>query len=370
MVNKVFGRKLSAHHLEFRELAENAQMGTVSRGQLFGLVKKLGQAGLIKDTEAKLLSNLLSTTSNESFEKGGVPIVFKGNRRLSYDLRRSESRVSFLLSVLYDKGLIVMRDSGNFKRYPISNKDADIVTACGIDLRILIARYDELTQIADSILEARLEAYEKKEEALKCFKGLVRQIKSSYALIEVTPLMTMVFSRVQKIIDIIGRPAKASVEKLHKAIRLFELILKRFFKHKTAKTRYKCCENKIHKEYNTSNIICNCNKKEPSNFYENNQNTETTENYAKIAYENIQKGKDEEKIPSKAYPWPQIKPEMLAKALHNTAIFADYEIQTECDLIPSMYPLSRMMKISESAVEKAKKYMGIKKNCSRYWSYL
>ncbi|WP_244427371.1 helix-turn-helix domain-containing protein [Bartonella rattimassiliensis] len=246
MVNKVFGRKLSAHHLEFRELAENAQMGTVSRGQLFGLVKKLGQAGLIKDTEAKLLSNLLSTTSNESFEKGGVPIVFKGNHCLSKEISRSESRVSILLSSLYDKGLIVMRDSGNFKRYAIRSRKHKIITACGIDLRILVVRYHELKQTVDTIIADQ----DRQKDILHCFQGLVRQIKTSYTKTEVTPLTSLLFSRMQKVIHIIGRPAKASVEKLYKAMDIFELILERFLKLKTPKTKYR----NFTSEY-TKNII-------------------------------------------------------------------------------------------------------------------
>ncbi|WP_273755862.1 helix-turn-helix domain-containing protein [Bartonella sp. MM73XJBT.G] len=134
MVNKVSGRKLNAHHIEFRKLVENAEMGSVKRGQLIGLAKKLERAGFIRETEAKLLLALLNTASTSSFEKGGVPIVFKSNRQLSYDIQRCESRVSFLLSRLYDCGLIVMRDSGNFKRYSIRSCDHGIITACGIDL--------------------------------------------------------------------------------------------------------------------------------------------------------------------------------------------------------------------------------------------
>ncbi|WP_375695876.1 replication initiation protein RepC [Bartonella sp. AC67GZZY] len=356
MVNKVFGRKLSAHHIEYRKLAETAEMGSINRGQLIGLVNQLELAEFIKEIEAKLLLTLLKTAPRESFEKGGIPIVFKSNKRLSYEIKRSESRISFLLSRLYDYGFIVMRDSGNFKRYPIY-KDTDIVTACGIDLRILVARYYELKQKINPILEA----HKRQEEAVKCFKGLVRQIRSSYALIEATPFASMLFSRVQKIIDIIGRPAKASVEKLHKAIRLFEGILERFFTQKTPKTRYTYCADKIHIEYTTPNLISNCNKNESSNFHENNQNVETTDNDTKIAHERIEKGKTENTLPSKDSKLLQIKPEFLMQALPNVAMFVKHGLQSERDLIGSMEFLATMKGISFHAVEDAKKTMGIKK---------
>ncbi|WP_273721548.1 helix-turn-helix domain-containing protein [Bartonella sp. ML71XJBT] len=234
MVNKISGRKLSAHHIEFRKLAENAEMGSVSRGQLIGLAKKLERAGFIRETEAKLLLALLNTASTSSFEKGGVPIVFKSNYCLGKEICRSESRVSILLSRLYDCGLVVMRDSGNFKRYSVRSRDHGIIAACGIDLRILVARYHELKQKTDEIIEAQ----NKQKDALHCFQGLVRQIKASFASIEATPFTSVLLSRMQKIVQIVGRPAKASYEKLHKAISLFQWILERFLKQKSQKTKY------------------------------------------------------------------------------------------------------------------------------------
>ncbi|WP_208441895.1 plasmid replication protein RepC [Bartonella raoultii] len=357
MVNKISGRKLSAHHIEFRKLAENAEMGSVSRGQLIGLVKNLRKTSLIKKNECEILLELLDTTPREEFEKGGVPIVFKGNRRLSYDVGRSVSRVSFLLSRLYDCGFIVMRDSGNFKRFPVYNRNHDIVTACGIDLRILVARYHELKQKVDE----RLEAYKIQEEALKCFNGLKRQIKASFVAIEVTPFVSTLFSRVQKILDIVGRPAKASVEKLHKAIGILQWILERFFKQKSSKTRYTYCENKMHIEHTNSNSICNCNKNECSDHFEQTQINNATSGHDKMAYEKIEKSKTENTLPLKNDKLLQIKPELLTEALPNVAMFLKHGLQSERDLTGSMEFLAKMNRISPHAVEEAKRNMGIKR---------
>ncbi|WP_273787727.1 hypothetical protein [Bartonella grahamii] len=65
----------------------------------------------------------------------------------------------------------------------------------------------------------------------------MRQIKASYAAIESIPFTSLFFSRMQKIIHIIGRRAKALVEKLHKAIGLLEWILQRFFLVKNIKNK-------------------------------------------------------------------------------------------------------------------------------------
>ncbi|UNF40297.1 hypothetical protein MNL09_07640 [Bartonella krasnovii] len=62
---------------------------------------------------------LLNTALISSFEKGGVPIVFKSNHCLGKDIGCSEGHVSILLSRLYEGGFIIMRGSANFKCYPI-----------------------------------------------------------------------------------------------------------------------------------------------------------------------------------------------------------------------------------------------------------
>ncbi|WP_019220185.1 plasmid replication protein RepC [Bartonella florencae] len=357
MVKKISGRKLSTHHIEFRKLAENAEMGLVSRGQLIGLVKKLEKAHLIKDTEAKLLLALLDTASISSFEKGGVPIVFKSNYCLSKDIGRSESRVSILLSRLYDCGLVVMRDSGNFKRYSVRSRDHGIIAACGIDLRILVVRYYELKQKTDEILEAQ----NKQKDALHCFRGLVRQIKASYTSIEATPFTSLLFSRMQKIVHIIGRPAKASVEKLHKAIGLFQWILERVLKEKTLKTKYRHFADEIHIEHTTLKHNCNCNKHVCSDKPEHTQINNMTYGHNKTAYENIKKGKTETPLSSKKAPLLHIKPEFLNEALPNTAMFLKHGLQSERDLTDSMEFLAKMKGISTHTVEEAKKTMGLQK---------
>lgn len=123
----------------------------------------------------------------------------------------------------------------------------ELLTACRVDLRILVARYYELKQKADEILEVK----NKQKDTLHSFRRLVRQIKASYTKIEATPFVTMLFSRVQKITNIIGKTAKASVKKLHKAIDLLEWILQRDFMKKTEKIKYRNFADEIHIEHLT-----------------------------------------------------------------------------------------------------------------------
>ncbi len=252
---------------------------------------------------------------------------------------------------------LLNEDSSNFKRYPVRSRSHEIITACGIDLRILVVRYHELKQKVDEVLEAQ----DRQKDILRCFQGLVRQIKTCYASIESTPFTSLLFSRMQKITDIIGKPAKSSVKKLHKALGLLEWILKRFFKQKSSKTKYRNFADKIHIEHTTFNLNSNCNKNEYSNSHENNQNRDTIENCKEIAYERIEKSKTENALPSKNSKSPPIKPEFLTQALPNVAMFMKHGLQSERDLIGSMEFLATMKGISSHAVEDAKKTMGIKK---------
>src|SRR5690606_20884350 len=100
------GRKQTSQRTEFRRLAQTAEIGTVTRGQLIGLAQSLPCLGLINGTEAHLLVVLINTAPADSYDKGGRPIVFKSNAALAFEIGRSEGRVSRLLSRLFDVGLI------------------------------------------------------------------------------------------------------------------------------------------------------------------------------------------------------------------------------------------------------------------------
>ncbi|WP_245256348.1 plasmid replication protein RepC [Bartonella melophagi] len=369
MVNKTSGRRIDAHHIEYRRLAENAEVGSVSRSQLIRLAKKLRMTGFIKDTECNLLLALLDTASVSSFEEGGIPIVFKSNQRLGIEISRSDSRVSRLLSILYDKGLIVMRDSGNFKRYSAHNSHNNITTACGIDLRILIARYCELQQKADDILED----LEKRREALRCFRGLVRQIKFSCAS-EITPFTHMLFSRVQKVICIIGRPSQVSFEKLKKAIRFFEWILQRFFDVKMSKTTYTYVTDDMHIHNTNPYPICKSNTNTQKTNH-SSKNKPTIMNSDKSEYSSItnatssryKNNSERNTRETEATPYsndgvlPQIKPETLISAMPNVSEFLDNKPNSVDDLTRSTEFLAKMTGISPDAVKQARETMGFKK---------
>ncbi|MGF7156942.1 hypothetical protein [Bartonella heixiaziensis] len=80
---------------------------------------------------------------------------------------------------------------------------------------------------------------------------------------------------------------------------------------------YRYLAGNIYIEHTTPNYNCNCNKNECSDNSEHTQITNVTSGHEKKAYEKIEKGKTETSLPSKGSTLPQIKPEMLEKALPN-----------------------------------------------------
>lgn len=219
------GRKQTPQRTEFRRLAKSAEIGTVTRGQLIGLAQSLPCLGLINGTEAHLLVALINTAPAESYDKGGRPIVFKSNAALAFEIGRSEGRVSRMLSRLFDAGIITMQDSGNYKRYPVRNADGSIADACGIDLRVLIARYAELDGM---VRQAKVEKNARNTN-LRRYRGAVRNLRYALASVEDLParLHAMIEKRFARVLEAVGIATKASSAILRRATSLIEWIVER-----------------------------------------------------------------------------------------------------------------------------------------------
>ena len=219
------GRKQTPQRTEFRRMARFAEMGTVTRGQLIGLAQSLPCLGLINGTEAHLLVTLINTAPAESYDKGGRPIVFKSNAALAFEIGRSEGRVSRMLSQLFDAGLITMQDSGNYKRYPVRSGDGSIAEACGIDLRVLIARFPEL----DGMVRQTKAEKKALNANLRRYRGAVRNLRNALATMEDIParLRSIIEKRFERVLDAVGIASKASSAVLRRATGLIEWIVER-----------------------------------------------------------------------------------------------------------------------------------------------
>lgn len=219
------GRRVTPQRAQFRRLAESADIGTVTRAQLAVLAQSLTCTGLINGTESHLLVALINTVPAESFDKSGMPIVFKSNQQLAFEIGRSIGRVSRMLSRLFDAGLITMQDSGNYKRYPIRNGDGEITDGCGIDLRILIVRYAELDELVRQVRAEKKAA----DAALRRYRGALRNAR--YALSAAAELSAQVLdrigSRIERVREVVEAAGKGSSGMLRRATAILEWLVER-----------------------------------------------------------------------------------------------------------------------------------------------
>ena len=166
------GRRQTDARALYRKMAEEAELGAVTRSQLQVLAKDLPQTGLVNSTEAMLLVTLVHSAPGPQFEAGGLPVVFKSNATLGFEIGKSPNHTGALLSRLFDAGLIAMRDSGNYKRFARRDDAGNLATVSGVDLRVLVARHEELNAL---VVKARGDR-NARESAWTEYRGAVRQL--------------------------------------------------------------------------------------------------------------------------------------------------------------------------------------------------
>lgn len=222
------GRRLTKARIETCRLAQNTPVdGRVGRGDLAVLAQNLPCTKLINGSESHLLVTLINTAPKECFEAGGHPVVFKSNQQIGFEIDRSPGRVSRLLSRLFDAGLLAMQDSGNYKRYPVRNEEGAIVSACGIDLRVLIARYDELVQLVQKAREEK----RRSTAAIRRYRGLVRHIRAALAAADdlIDRQRKTIERRLETVLRAVGTISQAPSAMLEKAALLLQWLLERLF---------------------------------------------------------------------------------------------------------------------------------------------
>ena len=125
-------------------------VGGPSRGQVLAMVKKAAPLLGLRHGLVMVLDLLFSISFDQDWLGDGRPIVWPSNRRLQELTSLSRSQVKSVLGLLFDLGLIAMRDSGNGHRWGQRNgPQGHITQAFGIDLSPLAARYDEFAALVD-----------------------------------------------------------------------------------------------------------------------------------------------------------------------------------------------------------------------------
>lgn len=125
---------------DYRRQAETVDLNSVPFFQIVDLVDDMEPVeGALEVPQIEVLAHL-TALADEEMSKSGYPFVFDDNIVLGAELRRRPRQVTRSLERLEALGLItIMGDRSSRRR-----RAADVAQSNCIDLRILIARYEEL----------------------------------------------------------------------------------------------------------------------------------------------------------------------------------------------------------------------------------
>ncbi len=154
MTTTPFGRRSMSHAmLDAQAMARDCPpLQVADKWKLFRTLTEARPALGVSDRALAVLHALLSFHKHVELDSESNLIVFPSNRELSM---RSHGMAPVTLrrhlAALVEAGLIIRRDSPNGKRYVRRDQEGEVKTAFGFDLTPLVARAEELQQLAASI---------------------------------------------------------------------------------------------------------------------------------------------------------------------------------------------------------------------------
>ncbi|ARO26617.1 replication initiation protein RepC [Rhizobium sp. S9] len=134
----------------------------------------------ISDRALAVLNALLSFyPKNELAEENGL-IVFPSNVQLSLRTHgMAEQTVRRHLAALVEAGLLVRKDSPNGKRYVRRDRAGEVNDAFGFSLAPLLARAEEIEQLAAEVMAERLHVQRLRERITLCRRDIAKLIEAA-----------------------------------------------------------------------------------------------------------------------------------------------------------------------------------------------
>ncbi|MCY1740972.1 plasmid replication protein RepC [Ensifer sp. SL37] len=134
----------------------------------------------LQDRALAVLNALLSFYPEAELTTDANLIVFPSNAQLSVRAHGiAHATLRRHLAALVEAGLIVRRDSANGKRFARKNGAGDIDDAFGFDLAPLLARADELAQLAQQVAADRARLRKTKEALTICRRDVRKLISAA-----------------------------------------------------------------------------------------------------------------------------------------------------------------------------------------------
>ena len=127
----------------------DAPLFAVSRGELLKAARDAVRALALDRSERQLVECLAVCFGEQQLAHG--LLCWPSNTQIEKKTGMSERTIRRTIVKLRERGLILMRDSANGKRFPISNAEGEVVDARGFDLTPLHARAAEFSERARAL---------------------------------------------------------------------------------------------------------------------------------------------------------------------------------------------------------------------------
>jgi len=333
------GRKITAQRLKWDKIAQEADLENApAQSALIQLAAAMPMAKIISLPYSALLRHLICSVHKDNLTK--MPVVYKSNRCLGEELGLSAARISTMLSRLYDDGFITMADSPNCKRFRITD-GGEIIAAFGIDLRVLIARFAEISAKIDD--ERRKMA--EKRSALNAFRYAMRNFKA-FALERGSSFIKLL-ERVRSLVPIANSAPLRLLRRLARYLnRLLREEILRSADFNTSNPYSRDTENNEH----IHNTTLNPSRKSNQNGNESSPRTETeAPNRQSAGILQAEAPKVTKKLPE-LWHWKKYMPNM--QSVFTTHAFDGYD--------PGIIEkIGRVCGISDHALAAARETMGL-----------
>ncbi|RXT19697.1 replication initiation protein RepC [Rhizobium leguminosarum] len=134
----------------------------------------------IGDRSLAVLNALLSFYPKNELAQGNGLIVFPSNIQLSLRTHgMAEQTVRRHLAALVEAGLLVRKDSPNGKRYVRRDRAGEVDEAFGFSLAPLLARAEEIEQLAAEVMAERLHVQRLRERITLCRRDIAKLIEAA-----------------------------------------------------------------------------------------------------------------------------------------------------------------------------------------------
>ncbi|MCO6187625.1 plasmid replication protein RepC [Rhizobium sp. L1K21] len=181
-VTTPFGRRtVSLGHLKTQMDAGEIEDGaSVDKWKIYRALCEARTRLGVNDRALAVLNALLSFYPKNTLDADDSLIVFPSNAQLSLRAHgMAEQTIRRHVAVLVDAGLLIRKDSANGKRFARRGREGSIDEAFGFSLAPLLARAEEIEQVAAEVEAERIHLHHMREQLTICRRDVAKLIATA-----------------------------------------------------------------------------------------------------------------------------------------------------------------------------------------------